>query len=578
MRHVALFAMCVGVLALGFALPVHAQGRVVDRYEIKPPTQDQLRKAREWMIALGKQAQQAAPKLHRGETAYFYLFSAFENKADDKRYSDTAEKMFKELCTQFKVNPKSVWIGKCPIFAFNDAKQYATFCAGLGFTGDIEKSGGLTLFRSDGLVCIALNDTKTQTQFYDTMVHEGTHAFMARFLTTRFLPVWVNEGIAEHMCARIIEDSRAKTLWQEATKQVIDGERKPETIFDGVNLDAFDYGMAHALVRFMIEKDGTAFSQFIRRLKQGESEEAALKAAYKTDRAGLIRNWRAGAEESLKAAQREAEKKEALKETQKPDPQAKAAPSDKTEAKTTPPPKEPLKPIPPHPSPSSDDPLAIMPATEEQAQAAKEWAMDLGDRGKQAAPKMHLVETSNFYLYSTFENKAGDTLFRDTADRMFKELCKQFQVNPDEVWLDKCPILSFNDTKQFVAFCKTIDIDEERAEKTGGFAWWRSDGLVYIVLHNKWKNTAQFTTRWCTRERTRSWRAISRRARCRRGSTRDSPSTCAPRCSKTAGPRPCGRTRPSRCWRARRIPGRSSPTPGGSNRSITGWPTRWCGS
>jgi len=310
MRRVAWIIVCV-VTAAGVSPMAHAQGRVVknDPYAIKPATQQQLQEARKWMITLGKQAQQAAPKLHRGETAYFYLFSAFENKADDKRFSDTAERMFSELCKQFGANPRAVWVGKCPILAFNDARQYVAFCKTIGFEEErAAKSRGLTLSRSDGMVAIVLSNTRTETEFYATMVHEGAHGFMARFVTTRNLPAWVSEGIAEHMCARLVEDSRARTLWQESTRQVLDGKVKPESIFGGVELDPFAYGMAHALVRHMIEKDGKAFSTFIRLLKQGESEEAALKATYKTDRAGLLRDWRANAEKALDAAEKENKK------------------------------------------------------------------------------------------------------------------------------------------------------------------------------------------------------------------------------------------------------------------------------
>jgi len=312
MRHLVWLSVCVGLLSAWSSPPALAQGRVVktDPYEIKPPTQQQLNEARTWMITMGKQAQQAAPKLRRIETPYFYLYSAFETKDDDKRYRDAAERMFSELCKQFGTNPRTVWVGKCPILAFNDARQYVAFCKAIGFEQG-EKSAGLTLIRSDGMVCIVLNNLRDQTHFYHTMVHEGTHGFMARFLTKRNLPAWVNEGIAEHMSARVVEDSPAKALWKEATRQVLDGERKPESIFDGVALDPFDYGMAHALVRHMIDKDGKSFSRFVRLLKQGESEANALKTAYRMDHASLIRDWRANAEKTLESAERETEKENA---------------------------------------------------------------------------------------------------------------------------------------------------------------------------------------------------------------------------------------------------------------------------
>ena len=312
MRRWVLSYVGVCLLAAGGSPTADAQGKTArsePSYEIKPSTRQQVQEARRWTASLEKKAKQIAPKLQRFETPYFVLYSTFGKQADNKQYRDRADLMFRKLCEQFKADPRRVWVDKCPIFAFTDAKQYVAFLTSIGIDESAaSKTGGLMVSRSDGMVCIILNASADESAFFNTMVHEGTHAFMVRFLTARPLPSWVNEGIAEHMCARVVENSRTNDLWQRATRQVLDGEKKPESIFGGVALDTFDYGMAHALVRHMIEKDGTAFSRFVRLLKQGESEEAALKAAYRTNRAGLLKDWRAGAEKALEAAEKAAEK------------------------------------------------------------------------------------------------------------------------------------------------------------------------------------------------------------------------------------------------------------------------------
>ncbi|MCL2701829.1 MAG: DUF1570 domain-containing protein [Phycisphaerae bacterium] len=323
MRHLIMLYGCVGVLAFGVSSVVDAQARPAqpqakkadpkanqaqppvsedDPYAIKPPTEEEIKAAREWAMEFGDKARRIAPKLRMVETPHFYLFAAYENKAADKLFADTAERMYKELCKQFQVDPNDpVWLDRCPIYAFNRPEQYVAFCGAIGIDEDrAEKTGGMARYGGDGTVCIILKLTKNTTWFCEVMVHEGTHGFMARHLTTRRLPTWVNEGIAEYMAATLIKNSWAKTRWLEATKQALAGKKNPASVFDGVQLDDFDYGIAHSLVWYMIRKDSKAFAQFIRLLKLGESEEDALKKTYKTDRAGLLKAWRAAAAKTVK--------------------------------------------------------------------------------------------------------------------------------------------------------------------------------------------------------------------------------------------------------------------------------------
>ena len=322
MRHFIWLPVCVAVLAAGFSAPADAQAKVparpakadakdawdadTDERAIKPPTEEEVQEAKEWAMGLGQKAKQVAPKMQMMETPNFYLFSAFENKAADKIFRDTATQMYTRLCKQFEIKPReAVWLDKCPIFAFKTKSQYVAFLRELDMDADqierMRKASGFAWWRSDGKVFIVLNETQNATQFYDVMVHEGTHAFMARYLTTRPLPTWVNEGFADHMCAELLKNSPTQHRWQWATRQVLEGKENAGSIFaEEWRIESFDYGMAHSLVRYMIRKDGKAFTKFVRLLKQGESEEKALRETYKTDRAGLVKGWWAVAAKTIK--------------------------------------------------------------------------------------------------------------------------------------------------------------------------------------------------------------------------------------------------------------------------------------
>ena len=297
------------MLAAVGALLANAQAVLVkdaDAVTIKPPTEKQIQRAKDWMAELEEKARQVAPKLLKIETPHFYVFSALDNQAADKLFVEMAEKMYTDLCKQFDADPESVWLGKCPIFAFKTHIQYVTFLQTLDFDKEqlkgLQKTGGLAWYSTDGRVGIFLSKARSAAAFNDMLVHEGTHAFMSRFLTVRNIPAWVNEGFAEHMSETLVKNSTVKARRQRTETQAMAGKGNYRLVFSenwrgGVS---FDYGIAHSVVRYMVRKDSKAFGEFVKRLKQGTSEEQALKATYDTDREGLIRAWR----ESLKTAQK----------------------------------------------------------------------------------------------------------------------------------------------------------------------------------------------------------------------------------------------------------------------------------
>jgi len=297
MRRCALLVACL------LALPVLAGDKNTPRpaavQKIEKPTREQIKTNTEQAQAMGKKAAAIAPKMHLIETAHFYLYSGFDEKAEDKLFAETAEGMFKVLCKQFDIDPKEgVWAGKCPIYAFDTVEQFVKFCK-LAGQENLIKAGGFCAYDNAGMVFMVLNKAAGKTQFYDLMVHEGTHAFLARYLTNGNLPAWVNEGLAEFMCSVIVKDSHANGLWKSATKQVINAKKDPSGVLKQVKLEAFDYGIAHSFVRFLIAKDAKTFGKFVVKLKEGTPEDDALKDLYKVDQTGFLRAWRGGVEKML---------------------------------------------------------------------------------------------------------------------------------------------------------------------------------------------------------------------------------------------------------------------------------------
>lgn len=108
---------------------------------------------------------------------------------------------------------------------------------------------------------------------------------------------------------------------------------------------------------------------------------------------------------------------------------------------------------------------------------AEEWA----ENAKKFAPKMHLVETQHFLIFSAWE-KNQDKGMSDAIENMYKALCKQFDVDvKDQYWAGKLPIYVMATKKQFASF--TNDIDHVKRPDSAGYCGGSSSGFTYIVAN-----------------------------------------------------------------------------------------------
>jgi hypothetical protein len=233
-----------------------------------------------------------SPRLHLLETRNFLIFSAW-GRQSDKRLGQVCETMYRHLRRQFALPAgQQVWAGKLPIFIFDQKDHFARF------TNEVDErrmasAGGYVAQWADGLCYMVLNRARDETYFYGLLVHEGTHAFLARYGTDAPLPGWVNEGLAEAMSAWLVPGCRAAQRHVDATRQALRKRKKVERLFEEVRLEDFDYGVAQGLVRYLVARDRRAFVRFIKLMKLGVDDGEALKQAYGLSRQQFVAQWTA---------------------------------------------------------------------------------------------------------------------------------------------------------------------------------------------------------------------------------------------------------------------------------------------
>ena len=266
----------------------------------QPATPQQIEAFRGKAEAWAEQTRKTIVKtMHLVETEHFLIYSAWA-RSNDKALKNICERMYRAMCKQFDI-PRSVniWAGKCPIYVFWQAEHFARFCTEVDRRGN-PKAGGYCAYSGRGYVYIVVNRCRSRTRFYEVLVHEATHGFLARYKTNRHVPTWANEGLAEYMAATLVPGAWAGRKYVDATKAAVRGGQDVAHIFKGVRLNAFDYGVAQSLVRYLIKRDRKAFIKFIDVIKEGKTDEQALKSAFALSHQELLDAWAKEASRKLR--------------------------------------------------------------------------------------------------------------------------------------------------------------------------------------------------------------------------------------------------------------------------------------
>lgn len=253
-----------------------------------PVTTQQARRNRQSGMDMFEQAQKDITKdLHLVETEHFLIFSAWKG-SNDKPLGDTCEQLYKALCKQFDVGANDdVWAGKLAMFVFNP-DQFVKFAQ---TNNGMEKAAGYCSMRGNFAFVVLKNTPQKEDFFFEALAHETTHVFTNRYLTNRPLPTWLAEGISEMMVSTLLPRSVSARRVYDATKQAAFTKKDISGVFESVELNDFDYGIAHSLVDYLIARDRKAFLKLVALLKDGQPEADALKESYNLTREQLVNYW-----------------------------------------------------------------------------------------------------------------------------------------------------------------------------------------------------------------------------------------------------------------------------------------------
>ena len=234
------------------------------------------------------------------ETNHFLIFTDWDKREYDFLKTNL-EGAYEAVAKQFEIPvTTNVFIGKLPVYMFAKQDSFRRFAEEIDGSpvpktvlGYYEHStsgfGHMTMWKPD-VVASEGNVRAAERKWAYTLTHEFTHAFVARYRTTGFIPRWLNEGIAEFVANNKFPDPDVhlyvKTLSAKRDDiQVIFGPK--------YRLVGKDYPVALTMVETMVNGNGKGFLPLFKDLKDGVSQDEALMKYYKVDTNGLEKAWRA---------------------------------------------------------------------------------------------------------------------------------------------------------------------------------------------------------------------------------------------------------------------------------------------
>ena len=258
------------------------------------PTEKQIAANNRLARELAEKAKAVAPALHVVETEHFLIFSAWPGSRD-KAIGELCERMYRACRKHFDVRePESVFVGKCPVFLFWEKEHFKTFAEEID-KSDFSAATAYVSWKAGRYCHIVIGPVRSYDRFCEVLVHEGTHAFMSRYVSSRALPSWVNEGLAEYTSATLVPRSWSARRRVKAVGEALRKKTDVSYIFERMSMEDFDYGIAHSIVRFMMETNMPGFAKFVTLVKEGTEEKDALKESFNCTHEELLGLWRRAA-------------------------------------------------------------------------------------------------------------------------------------------------------------------------------------------------------------------------------------------------------------------------------------------
>ncbi|MGC4033718.1 MAG: hypothetical protein QM754_18695 [Tepidisphaeraceae bacterium] len=241
-------------------------------------------------------------KLAEFQTDHFVVFTDWDPREYDFLKTNL-EGAYRVVANQFNMSPKdNVFVGKLPVYMLAKYRDFEAFAKDIDHFADVNnRTAGYYMGNTEGFGHMAMwkpDQSLTGTNNLDdarrlwayVLVHEFTHAFLARYKSNVFVPRWLNEGIAEVIAYNQFPYGGRRAM----AKSMALKNAEVRFLFNdrGMRPTGEYYPVMQSMVELMVEQNKQGFLQLIDAIKDGKRPEAALQQFYHVDYDKFINIWR----------------------------------------------------------------------------------------------------------------------------------------------------------------------------------------------------------------------------------------------------------------------------------------------
>ena len=289
--------------------PVHPAGKrpstkpgAEQTVKFQKPTPDQIDAA---MKAAREQSESVESTLNvtlaEFETDHFLVFTDW--KTSEYPFLRTnLEAAYRIVAKQFDADPKeTVFVGKLPVYMLAKYDDFASFAKQIdGFAdvneqtagyyqGDTRGYGHMAMWKPSPALVGNSSQPEAERLWGYVLVHEFTHAFLARYKSSVFVPRWLNEGVAEVIAYSEFPYANRRRMARLIAVNRID----VKFLFDDANRPGGEfYPVMQSMAEMLLATNKPGFQKMIDAIKNGAPPEQAMRDVYHADYDAFIAAWR----------------------------------------------------------------------------------------------------------------------------------------------------------------------------------------------------------------------------------------------------------------------------------------------
>ena len=223
-------------------------------------------------------------KLRSVETPRLRLFTDVDHRLSHK-CAQLFERYIEKFNDTFDRQPEEkIWRDTCDVYLFNSRETFEKFATSIDARPQVAGSGGYSCPSSERPRAVLFKDSRNDQEASRAIVHELAHIYLALFHTDRPLPDWVQEGVAQDF-----EFSyKASGSRRKDSLKVLRNAIENNTLMTLPELSQMKftpdkllpYAASWSAVGFLTAKDRPSFGEFVKLMKEGKDQDAALAAAF----------------------------------------------------------------------------------------------------------------------------------------------------------------------------------------------------------------------------------------------------------------------------------------------------------